>query len=356
MNEPVVGQRLYLPLREWPQADRDAWESLFVDGDVFDGAGPARHWADATRRTNRQHYARWLGWLRNAGRLDASVCPWQRIEPEAVSCYVRLLHATVGSVTLASSLVGLKVVAKAMQPEADWRWLARISNRLGAMAEPRDRRDDLLPSSAALFDSARTELVRLDLTPLSRRLERVAYRDTLMVLVLAAAPVRLRNLAGLQLDRHLLRRNGGWDLRIPENETKNGQRLLYRLPDEVDGPIRTYVERVRPSFMPEPDCATLWVTFEGVPMVAHSIYCRIDLVTKRLFGQAVNPHRFRAAAATTLVEAAPEQARLASALLGHRYFRTTERYYVRADQIVASRKVHAVLADVRQQTAKKRRP
>jgi integrase len=90
----------------------------------------------------------------------------------------------------------------------------------------------------------------------------------------------------------------------------------------------------------------LWLGFEGGPLIAHSIYGRIMLVTKRLFGTPINPHLFRSCAATTLIEQAPEAAHLAAPLLGHRYFRTTERYYVKAGQLIAGRQVSAVLAAI----------
>ena len=37
----VAGTPVYLPLRVWPTKDRAAWDGLFAEGDVLDGAGPA---------------------------------------------------------------------------------------------------------------------------------------------------------------------------------------------------------------------------------------------------------------------------------------------------------------------------
>jgi site-specific recombinase XerD len=338
---------IYLPVQDWPAQDQSAWDAMFADGDVFDSAGAARHWAKATRRTNHQHYARWLGWLKAGGRLDDDRAPWERVDRASVTDYVSYLKTAIGSVTVASTLVGLKVVMKAMQPDADWRWLARISNRLGVLAEPRDTRDDLLPASSVLFNEARAELDRLIDTPLKRRKDRVAFRDTLMIMMLAAAPVRLRNLSAIEIGIHLVRTGTGWSLHFQEAETKNRQRLRLEIPTEATPYIAVYLERVRACFGPAPDCTTLWLTFEGAPMAQHTIHLRIKWVTARLFGEAINPHRFRAAAATTLVEEAPEAARLAAPLLGHRYFSTTERYYIRASQIVASRAVNEAILNSR---------
>jgi len=82
---------------------------------------------------------------------------------------------------------------------------------------------------------------------------------------------------------------------------------------------------------------------ERAPLSAHAIYGRIMLVTGRLLGVRINPHSFRACAATTLANRSTDEALLAAPLLGHRYFATTERHYIRAQQLDASRKVHASL-------------
>ena len=110
--------------------------------------------------------------------------------------------------------------------------------------------------------------------------------------------------------------------------------------------LAAYLDRVRPSFRPAAGETALWLGFEGGPLTPHSVYGRIVLVTTRLFGTPINPHLFRSCSATTLVEQAPEAARLAAPLLGHRYFQTTERYYVKAGQLVAGRQVSAALAAI----------
>ena len=79
-------------------------------------------------------------------------------------------------------------------------------------------------------------------------------------------------------------------------------------------------------------------------------------MTERLLGVKINPHSFRACAATSLADRSSTDARLAAPLLGHRYFSTTERHYIRAQQIEASRKVHATLADIRRSSGREGSP
>ena len=81
----------------------------------------------------------------------------------------------------------------------------------------------------------------------------------------------------------------------------------------------------------------LWVSTDGSPMTEMAIYDRIRAHTGRAFGAAINPHLFRDAAATTLAIADPAHVRVATPLLGHRIFRTTERHYQHAQSLDAHR-------------------
>ena len=169
----------------------------------------------------------------------------------------------------------------------------------------------------------------------------------MIILLLAACPIRLRNLACIEIGVHLIDQQGSWMLRFADHETKNRQRLVFDLPRELTPYLAVYLDCIRPSFGPEPTNKALWLGFEGGGLCAHSTYCRIVLITRRLFGAPINPHLFPSCAATSLVFMAPEKARLAAPLLGHRYFRTTEQHYIKAGQIEASRRVHATLSRIR---------
>jgi integrase len=346
MRNRVPGDKVELPFQEWPVADRHAWDALFAHGDPLEDAGAGRHWAASTRTTNRRHYARWLAWLKAWDVLDPAAPPWERTTRQRVLSFAEHLIAQVSPRTAASVLIGLKVVLKAMHAEGNWRWLMDLTNRLGTWAEPAvDRTAQTLPIEQ-IHNACLRELDRLLATPLARRLDRVAYRDTLIVLILSAAPVRLSNLAMIDVGTHLRITNSGATLKFAAHETKNRQPLTHPLPLHVLRYLQCYLDHVRSSFGPAADCDRLWLGFEGGCLTPHSIYGRIVLVTERLLGVGINPHSFRACAATSLANRSADDARLAAPLLGHRYFSTTERHYIRAQQLEASRKVHATLGDL----------
>ena len=78
-----------------------------------------------------------------------------------------------------------------------------LTNRVNTWAEPAvDRSAQTIPIEL-IHNACLGELDRLLRTPLTRRIDRVAYRDTLIVLLLSAAPVRLRNLAMIEIGVHL---------------------------------------------------------------------------------------------------------------------------------------------------------
>jgi hypothetical protein len=153
--------------------------------------------------------------------------------------------------------------------------------------------------------------------------------------------------AGILIGKHLVREGPTWLLVIPGEEVKNKQTLEYALPKSLESYLQVYLDRVRPSFGPIESERPLWLTFEGTALDDHSIHWRFRLVTKRLLGVMINPHLLRDCAATSLSTESPAVARSAAAILGHRSFSTTERYYVRAKQLEASRTMNTTLSAIK---------
>jgi site-specific recombinase XerD len=202
-----------------------------------------------------------------------------------------------------------------------------------------------------IYAAALTELRRLAEGPLCRRLDRVAFRDSLMLAMLTARPIRLRNFSDLRIGDHLLREGRGWLIVIPGAQVKNRQPIEHTLPDSIIPFLELYLERVRPSFIGKAtDQDALWRGFEGGRLSPEAIYGRIRGTSERLLGVAINPHLLRDCAATSLSTVSPAAALSAAALLGHRQFATTERYYIRANQLEAGRTINAMLATIRSST------
>ena len=94
----------------------------------------------------------------------------------------------------------------------------------------------------------------------------------------------------------------------------------------------------------------MWLGYRGAPLTAHGLYYRVLDVTRRLLGRELNPHLLRDCAATSIAINASDQVHLAAVALSHSNFRTTERHYIRAGGLNASRQITAALSAVRNRT------
>jgi len=342
MVRPIDPMRRALPVSEWPQADQDAWVVAQAAGDIFDDGGGAAHWASRTRLTNIQHYGRWLGYLLWTGTLDEHARPADRVTRERVRAYNRHLETIVAPRTRLSMLVGLKVMMQAMAPHRDWTWLQKVCNRVQVNAKPsKDKRTRMRPT-AEIFAAALTEMEQLPPSGLTLK-QALAYRDALMLALLALRPLRAKNFSSLELGRHLIPTEGGWLITIPAVETKTHQPVSFDLPEVLLPWFKRYLSAVRPLFPQAADSSRLWLGKEGEMGNLHSVYQRITRLTRRLFGTPINPHLLRDCAASSLAAISADMARAAAPLLGHRHFSTTERYYIQADNLAASRRLGAIL-------------
>jgi len=169
------------------------------------------------------------------------------------------------------------------------------------------------------------------------------YRDGLLIGLLAIRPLRVRNLAGLILDRTLVQRGDGWWIQIPAAETKTKDPIELPWPDLLVPHLETYLTDHRAGIVALRGSGSgtlgdaLWLSMHGLPMTDNAIYIRIAARTREGLGQAVNPHLFRDCAATSIAIDDPAHVGIASRLLGHRSGSTTERFYNQARSVEASR-------------------
>jgi integrase len=345
MARPVDLMRRSLPFVDWPDADRQAWLAAIAEGDVLDGCGPAAHWADITKETNRRLYGRWLGFLQWRGALAAVSSPADRATRDAIGAYNAHLAMLVAPRTRLSMLVGLKVTLQVVAPEQSWRWLQDVCNWVQRSAEPvRDKSVRLRPSGE-IYAAALAELEGLAAAALDLE-SAIAFRDAFMLALLAARPIRVRNLTMIELAQHLVRVDDRWLLQFAAAETKTRQPIAFLLPDSLIPWLERYLAAVRLAFPGAATSQRLWLNRYGPATSPRFAYLRIVRLTRRLFGAPINPHLLRDCAATSLAMVSTDAARAAAPLLGHRHFSTTERWYVQADHLQASRRINAILAGV----------
>jgi integrase len=191
------------------------------------------------------------------------------------------------------------------------------------------------------------------------------YRNGLMIAVLALRPLRQRNFLALELHRHLRQQGEGWTIKFPATETKTNIALEMPFPQVLLPALALYLEVYRPVLLDlrgplNPDHAArpagqhLWVSRCGTAMTDGALHKALIRHTTACFGHAVNTHLFRDCAATSLADEHPEIVRYAADLLGHKYFSTTETYYIPARQRHALRRYQDIIG--RRRKAARRGP
>ena len=344
-------------IEEWPAADRDLWQAALLPGDLLEEGGHRATYAQVSNDKIVKGYGRWLTWLDRRKLLDPDDPPADRITPVRVHEYIADLEKNNASRTLLARLQELREAAMVMAPSGDWAWINRIASSVRARHKPARPKRLRLVGAGKLFDLG---LELMAGAPKENTMRRCAttYRDGLLVAVLAARPLRLRNLAGLVLDRTLVSLTDGWWIQIPATATKTKDPIELPWPDVLVPALKTYLSQHRPILAAmrgrwsRPPGGALWLSTDGSPMTRIAIYDRIIARTREGLDRPVNPHLFRDCAATSIAIEDPFHVRVATRLLGHRTAATTERYYNQAHSIEAARRHQELMVGIRNGTIK----
>ena len=173
--------------------------------------------------------------------------------------------------------------------------------------------------------------------PAATRTPQNAYRDGLIIALLALIPLRRRALAALRFGKHLVRYGDLWALDIPAKDVKTKRPLEYPISSELSGYIDLYLNEIRPLIPGAKAHDYLWPSSRGRPMSDGVIYGAVGRRTRKALGVPVNLQRFRSAAATLWSSRDPANVRGAKDLLGHASFGTTEKHYIMAQSRLAGR-------------------
>jgi integrase/recombinase XerD len=329
-------------LEEWPEPDRVLWQAALLPGELLEDGGSRTRYSEYSNRNAVYGYGRWLAWLERHGLLEPSGAPADRITTARVRAYLADLELHNASQTLLNRLQELRAVAVVMDPRQDWSWIHRMAAPIRARHRSARPKRQRLVAAGDLFDLGAALMARAEQenTECARAM---TYRDGLIIALLAARPLRLRNLAGLVLDRTLASRGTQWWIEFPALETKTKEPIELPWPVPLVAPLETYLARHRGVLAQLRGGSTrsvggaLWISRHGSPMGRRAIYGCIKARTLEGLGRAINPHLFRDCAATTIAIEDPGHVGIAARLLGHRTASTTEKYYNQAHSVEASR-------------------
>ena len=153
---------------------------------------------------------------------------------------------------------------------------------------------------------------------------RVTAQMAAAIEILIMGPMRLKNVAALEIDRHVHIRTDAVLIIIPAAEIKNDVDLTYELNDESAELIRWYVETQRKA---APDCRFLFPGDNGQHKSESALRQQIMGTIHKYVGVTVNPHLFRHFLAYMHLKQCPGEYEIVRLCLGHKSMETTLRFY-----------------------------
>jgi integrase len=336
-------------------ADRVLWEQAAMgDNDPF-ATAPGAHLAKATLNGYLFAWRRFLGFLAIDEPTALEIGPAERLTVERVQRFAKHLAETNIPRSVAGTVKSLYLAALVMLPRRDWHWLKAIVARLYATAPTHVSARPVITSTQLLDlgQQLMEKSVPAADAPNGKR-DAVRYRDGLMIALLAFIPLRRKNLAALEIGRHLVKEGDGWFVVIPREEVKTGVPIEFPVPNFLNAYFATYLDVIRPRLLKRQNCAALWVSSRGGALPYRAIGDIVSQHTMKQLGLRITPHDARDAAATTWAISAPCRIGIARDLLSHSDLRTTTKYYNRARGIEASRAYSRIIAAMRSEQTRRR--
>ena len=336
-------------LERWPEADRASWQRNTTPGDPFDDPRHGASLRPASLGKISKGHGRWLAFLDAQGWLDPEVPALQRVTRRRLRAYVRALKAAGNAdYTIIGRITELAMAMRILTPGADVGWIRRPDGISIYAMLPKNKRPMVVPDARVLF---RWGLKMMD-TQLAEgaRANPVAFRDGLLIALLAARGRRLRSMAELRVRREMVRQEVTYRIELGPDQTKTHVHDRFDLPEALTSYVRHYLTKVRPALLAGREEDAFWIGARGAPLRAKGIEACIQRLSRVRFGVAFGPHRFRHAIATSSALRDPGSPGLAAGVLGGSA-QVIEQHYNRAGQIQAARKYAQVVEQRRRKLA-----
>jgi integrase/recombinase XerD len=348
------------PLEQWPATDRLLYERCLRDTGPYSKGGRGASWRPASRKKNVYDYGRWIAWLSKLHPELLNLNPGERVSQALVEEYRQHLATMVKPKSVACHLSGLGSMLWALCETNEFAWVQLAAQRLSRNAVGRNKRG-MIPPSPELADLGCALMKEAENGICPRGFpSAVRYRNGLMIALLTYCPIRLRNLAMIDIGRHLTEHGDGYRIDFTAEDTKQKRPQSYIVPAALLPAFRRYLQIHRPVLLElEPYRGragnALWVGGDGDRLGASGIYKATKQFTKPRFGYDISPHRFRDAAATTIATEDPAHVRDILAVLGHASLTTSERHYNQVGSVEAARAFHRALRKLKSRSGSHRR-
>jgi hypothetical protein len=194
----------------------------------------------------------------------------------------------------------------------------------------------------------------MDLASRERRLYKAALlaQTSVAIEILEMTLMRMRNLVGLDIEKHLhrARRNGPLHIVIEGDESKNHAAQEYPLPPQSVELIDRYLAEYRP-ILADPGNSALFPGKKGGAKHANTLAEQIKSAVWTHVGLRWNPHLFRHAEAKLYLDQNPGGYGVPQRVLGHRSDTTTTKFYAGQETEAAVRHFDQTILKLRAKPA-----
>jgi site-specific recombinase XerD len=340
----MTDQRVFdghaLPVLAWPGADRSAWiEAQSEDDDLLAERKPAAKLRLSSRELYCRCYGIWLAWLRSEGLLDADARPEERVTRARLVAYLQAERVLGnGARTLVNHAVSLSRMFEILAPHEDWSWTLPMIRKLKRAVTSNKNHSDL-PSIRELFETGMVVMHRASEPDYgSPKQQAIGFRNGLAIALLAARPLmRRNNLGTIEIGRNLIKEGAGYALHFSGDEMKGRIRRGGPVPNALTPFVDRYIEIYRPRLLLGKPGAhnVLFISGMGNPITPHNLSDEIGKIVFAFFDRRATAHNFRHATGSSIAKEDPDHVGIVPSILGHADYRTSESYYIVADEMGA---------------------
>jgi site-specific recombinase XerD len=179
----------------------------------------------------------------------------------------------------------------------------------------------------------------------------VIVQSALAVALVSAAPVREKNLASIDIKKHIQRVSDDVGYLIfPAHEVKNAHDLEYPLSPRTLGLLDLYLKTYRPLLLKGEQSSKLFVSWSGRQKTPAELAAQIPKFIRTRLGLDVNLHLFRHLAGYVFLTAQPGEYETVRQLLGHKSLKTTIDFYTGLEHAQSFRRYDEILERHREGT------
>ena len=350
-------ERTSVDFPQWPALDQSLWSSALMRGDFLDADGMAATWAPATKIQVQKGYGKWIHFLTLCGALpaEAALAPDQRVSEVRLRAYLTLLESqNLAPFSIASRLSDLREALRVMVPQADLGPLGKLCKTLQSRATPTRAKHSRIRAPFEVLSACLTHMrATIGSNPSHPLQEAGKFRDGLALAFLAMRPIRLKNLASIEIGRHMVWADPRWTCHFPAAETKEGRDLRFYLPEDeaFTWALSLYLAKYRPLLLQDPaqsqrPTGPLWVSLRKTRQSGQSIYWNTCRLSEAILGVRINPHLNRDCAASALSSDAPDYILAAARILGHSSLTTTIGHYEQSSMLAAGARLTEFILDL----------